>query len=438
MRRSCLFWSVSFVLALASTLFAAPVDAARRRPAGGSITGRVSPATAGRAERLAFTVDGARARPQMKRGKFLLRGVPAGAHMLSVVDTGANAGAHVQVAVRRGQTVNVGTLALTPGGQITGLVTKLVGPDGGDVEPLAGVEVHAQREGRKLPPGNEDGGGHVHSPLPDPAPLVAVTDESGAYAFRGVAPGGYLVSVVIPGLEAEAQFVYVEVGRTSVADFQLRESIEPGVGTVAGRVTDLDGAPVEGALVTIYSGEIYYPRDNRGDGDDGTVIWPPSRGFFSTLTDQHGQFSLNVPSGHLALEVYADGYQPAYLQLTLHPRERLEVSIRLEPYEPPATGAIAGRVTDAVSGEPVREARVTLLIYVVMDGNGTAIYPGPPVDRWTTLTGRDGRYELPEVPAGQWQVMVERDGYATQVLDVEVHGHHVTTLDVKLEAGEGD
>jgi len=261
--------------------------------------------------------------------------------------------------------------------------------------------------------------------------MVAITDESGAYAFRAVPPGSYRVSVVVPGFEAAVQFVYVSVGLTSVADFQLLEAIEEGVGTVEGTVTGSDGAPLLGALVTIYAEENYVPprlsEDSRraaaaaGRRVEPKDIW---RGWFSTLTDRSGHYSLNVPSGYLYLEVSADGFLPAVRSLVLRPDETLTVDVALEPAPPPVDGAVEGTVTDAKTGAALAGVRVEVLVPVVDPG-------GTPLPLFTAYTDRRGFYRIKGVPQGVWGVSATLKGYAPQAVDVEI-GSGTVTVDFAL------
>lgn len=70
---------------------------------------------------------------------------------------------------------------------------------------------------------------------------------------------------------------------------------------------------------------------------------------------------------------------------------------------PTGTGIISGRVTAQDTGAPVRRAQV----------RGTT--PGVPFGRLAT-TDADGRFELRDLPAGQWQLTASKPGFVTQRL----------------------
>jgi len=406
----------------------------------GTIKGRVD---ARSTSKLTFLLDGVRVRPQIQGRSFTIKSVPPGAHTLSIVDGAANAGAHVPVSIRARSTAQVGTLALSAGGQIAGLVSKAVGPAFDTVEALAGVEVVAEPE--TLQP--EPDGGPIRR-LQLPARLVTVTDETGAYSFRGAPAGSYRVSVVVPGLEAGVEFAFVTVGRTAVADFVLREAIEEGVGTVAGAVTGPGGAAVVGALVTIYTQDVYFPPNvdlgsQARAAQKGKLRWAKSaalpRGSFTTLTDASGKYSLNVPSGYLSLDVYVDGLLPANRQLVLRKGETKIVDLALEGVPTPTAGSIEGRVTDGATGKPLAGARVAVVIFYIQKPAdpaaphppGVSIAPGPD---YSAVTDGDGRYVIRGVPGGPWEVQAGLEGYHTQTLSVEVT-ERGARLDFQLKPG---
>jgi hypothetical protein len=336
-----------------------------------------------------------------------VKGIPAGSHTLSVLAGSGAVGVHRSVTVKSRKTAQVGTLSLTTGGQITGLVSR-INTENGEPAPLAGVEVVAE------PDVKNDG-----TVRPSDAHLLAVTDESGAYQFRAVPTGGYRISVVVPGLAAGVEYVWVEAGHTSVADFLLDELIEDGVGTVAGTVVDSEGAAVEGAMVTVYSTD-YYPDAVTATSQQhaiaagkgaGAVPGALPRGSFSTLTDQHGNYTLNVPSGHLWVDIWADGYLPAGGPLTLHPRESLRFDATLELDTQIGLGVIEGYVTDAETGDPIRGARVMTLIPTLRMG----LVPVPDAE-----TDENGYYRLETFFVGVVPVGAIAEGYEMQSQEVDL------------------
>jgi hypothetical protein len=75
---------------------------------------------------------------------------------------------------------------------------------------------------------------------------------------------------------------------------------------------------------------------------------------------------------------------------------------RDQPASPPAgKGVIRGRVVRADTGEPLRRVQVRMIEWSSRDGSGPA----------ATMTDADGRYELTQLPAGQYQLRASRGGF---------------------------
>lgn len=316
----------------------------------GTLEGQVNAANASDYD---LIVDGqALAAAPDASGRFSIPNLPAGTHSLTVVGGAGFMGAHVSFTIRdSGGTVDVGDIVPSAGGQIVGLVSK--SDDNGNLTPLEGVEVLADAE----PIYYEDG--TATTPIApadgEAVQLRAVTDSNGSYVIPAVPEGSYVVSVSVPGLVQGINWVYVSPGTTAVADFQLLEAIEEGVGTVTGTVTGVDAesreGPLEGATVTVCSDGTWSPTQPSIPVPLPVealakalvpkcvdAVMPPDYNFeqFMTLTDAAGHYSLNVPSGHLQVNVWAEGYDCAYETVTLHPRETLSRDYKLTAYtEPP-------------------------------------------------------------------------------------------------------
>ncbi len=74
-------------------------------------------------------------------------------------------------------------------------------------------------------------------------------------------------------------------------------------------------------------------------------------------------------------------------------------------------GRIAGRVTDA-DGAPIQGAKVKLML--PERGGGT-----------TVTTGKDGKWALGGIAAGNWQIDIEAEGYETKAIAVNLPGESV-------------
>jgi len=282
------------------------------------------------------------------QGNFTIPNVPPGDHVVSILDPTTNSGVHVDAQVGAGQATDVGDLTLAFGGAIAGIVSQVT--NSGDSSPMAGVEVVA--ESAQPPVVEQDSSGGTTPPEPA-LRLVTFTAEDGFYQFRALPPGEYQVSVVVPGFEAQIQWVWVEVGQASACNFVLRPSVEAGVGTVQGTVTagegsENAGAPIVGALVSIYSQSPYYPilspdtlARAKSRGRQSGVM-PPAWMSFATLTDNQGHYSLNVPSGYLTIDVYAEGFEWVSQPITVLPNVITTMDFVLTPWTEPVPLPVPG------------------------------------------------------------------------------------------------
>jgi hypothetical protein len=284
------------------------------------------------------------------QGNFSIPNLPPGNHTIAVVGGGGFSGAHVGFVVEPGETIDIGDIIPQVGGQIVGIVSKSDG--NGNLTPLAGVEVIADSQPIYIMNGDN---GSTEPGLPrDPESLQlrAVTDANGSYVIPAVPTGSYVVTVNVPGLVQGVNWVYVSPATTSPADFQLVEAIEPGIGTVTGAILGVDlagnSAPLEGACVTVTGGDMWRPTPPPGPfplpmealakalvPKQATSMMPPIYDFnqFSTLTDSAGRYTLNVPSGHLSLSVWAENYEGAWDSFTLQPGETTERSYKIQYWD---------------------------------------------------------------------------------------------------------
>jgi len=327
-------------------------------PQGGVITGQITN-TDGAADSYSIYVDGQLMQAKPARdGSFRIENVPEGDHVVSFVGENRMSGAYVNCRTRAGQETTVGDVETVVGGQIVGMVTQI--EEGGGLKPLAGVEVIADPDVYWIQ--DDDGTppvpGEKVYPLPprdgSAVQFRAFTDERGSYLMPAVPSGSYVVTVNVPGLEQGVNWAWVEAGRTAVADFQMRKAIDPGVGVVSGTVygvsSDSDArVPIAGATVEIMTdGGPWRPippdEPVRPMQRDGAAIAPPPYEFevFRTLTDAEGHYSLNVPSGHLNIFVWAEGYEVEFEWFTLRADERVTKNFVLKEWDfppvPPGPG----------------------------------------------------------------------------------------------------
>lgn len=278
-------------------------------------------------------------------GNFTIPNLPAGDHSLAIVGGGGFSGAHIGFVVEPGGTVDMGDIVPQIGGQIAGIVSKR--DEAGNLTALEGVEVIADPQ----PIYYMDG---VPPPTAttrqaDTLQLRAITDANGSYVIPAVPEGSYVITVSVPGLVQGVVWAYVSPASTAPADLQLIAAIEPGVGTVTGTIFGVGGAPegqpLEGATVCITSDGTWTPQQPDVPvilpieamskalvPKQATSCMPPLYNFnqFTTLTDAQGRYTLNVPSGHLSLSVWAEGYEGAWDNFSLNPDQTLTQDYKIQ------------------------------------------------------------------------------------------------------------
>ncbi len=312
-------------------------------PQGNAITGKID--TSGAPGSYDVLLDGVPV-PGAARadGSFVIEGVPPGDHRVAAIERGGNSGAYVSVVVVDGRDAITPDLRPELGGQIVGIVT-VVDDDG--IRPLAGVEVIAVASGEIAMAQPTPGETRPETYPPPPlAEFSAFTEDDGSYRIRAIPPGDYTVTVAVPDYREGWQWVWVGEGQTAAADFRLRPAVDPGVGTVQGRVMGVhDGLaePIEGATVTIFSdvpwepiGPICPPGDcvdgDPGESEDSSangkpeapdppldmgMLNPPWFPGVSTLTDSNGRYSLNAPAGYASIEVWAQHHEPVWDEIAM-------------------------------------------------------------------------------------------------------------------------
>ncbi len=313
-------------------------------------------------------------------GAFEIPGIRPGEHVLDVIGPEGMHAGRVTFRAVAGATSSVGTISLTPTGQIVGIVTRR---DGNLLTALAGVEVVASSDipswEQPPPPGLEDVGrpdeAVVVAPTdPEGAEYHATTDVDGSYVMKGVRPGLYVVSVAVPGLRGGEQVAFVRAGHTAAVDFELEPTIAPGVGTVDCTVYGVyeggSRAPLPGAIVEVFPEQGWElprpdaplilppeapfpaglaaalrtvdeierpPAPPAGDGG-GWVVEPPRIIWerFATITDAAGHCSLNVPAGYCQVSAWRWGYEPAQVRVAVTDGATVAVSFDLGLCEMPA------------------------------------------------------------------------------------------------------
>jgi protocatechuate 3,4-dioxygenase beta subunit len=225
------------------------------------------------------------------------------------------------------------------------------------------------------------------------------TDGEGYYTITGLKSGDYVVRAIAQGKvplyfdnaadywEATVVTVTAPVDTGNI-NFQLTAG-----GSIAGRVVDEEGSPVEGAVLWAIDGNWNY--------------------FGEVSTDSDGQYTIaGLPDGDFRVYVQAEGYAFQYYSTAYNYDDASPVTVAA----PDVTGGIdfvltlgggiSGRVTDR-EGNPIADAWVHAHTYGVFDGGNA--YGG--------FTDCDGFYTISGVLSGDYSVVAFAEGYTLEYYD---------------------
>lgn len=388
-------------------------------------------------------------------GTFRIDGVPGGQQTVTVEDAQGAQGAVVVVFVRPGQINDVGEIVPQPLGKIAGIVSE-VDANGMPVRPIARARVLAH----PLATGQQDD----LQDLSERPVFTARTNASGSYELL-LPPGDYLVEVQHPDYEPAAQTVSVQRMSTTALDFGLHPRPRQ-TGTVVGTVSaQVNGqqVPVPGALVVLLprgarpqplnvGSVISALQHDKGDSRQHPLF---------TFTKADGSFMLTgVPAGDYTAFAFKKGLGQDQADITVQADASVTVHFVLQA----RLGVIRGKVTDAMTGQPIGGATVIAIRAgdpfwdwddwresddrkggkgkwhrpsrpkpndTQASPNFPPLPPSEPPVRVGTLTDADGNYQL-VVPPGTYFVAAGADGYEWQAQEVTVTVGATATADFAL------
>jgi protocatechuate 3,4-dioxygenase beta subunit len=263
------------------------------------------------------------------------------------------------------------------------------------LERAAAIRGRVHRNGKGVPNVNVMIAGGA-SRLPD---SHATTDEKGAFALNGLAPGTYRILL----FQAEELIERtVEVEAPGELDVAL-----PLAGTIRARVVDAaSGAPVSefAFLVQPVEGRTRIARGQRSE---------------------EGTFSVTVPEGTYRVSAGADGYTSSEtIEVRVSEREPASVELRL------GRGVtITGRVTDE-AGTPVAGAEVMVLgreAERMRSRSSVRVAPGH------GKSAEDGSFTITGVDRGEAAMTVRKEGYVPFRKAIDADG--AMNVDVRLGRG---
>ncbi|MEO6325005.1 MAG: carboxypeptidase regulatory-like domain-containing protein [Thermoanaerobaculia bacterium] len=316
-----------------------------------------------------------------------------------------------------GVKANVGVL-LRRGLVLTGHVRD------GDGNPLAGADVELGggmptfRGGRGGMRAAVNLGGRGSAERPH-----ETSGPDGRFLVRGVSLGDYFLNVKKAGFGTER--VDVKVGEEAPAPIVV--TLSPGA-SISGFVKAKSGIGVEGYLVSP-------SPPGRGAGGAMRMMGAGDQ----EPTGQDGAFLIEGLKAGQAydLQLFGGGGPGPQKRGVLAPADNVEILVN-------GTGQISGVALDARTGRPITDYNVSyepdrgggmgMMVRMVNRGAGRRMSG---IGERETVHQEDGKFLLPNVPAGTWTVIVESKGYQTARVGSIVVAEGVTKENVEIKATAG-
>ncbi len=224
-------------------------------------------------------------------------------------------------------------------------------------------------------------------------------DHTGEYRIDRVAPGVWWVRASLPGgtREAEERVVVEE------DDTEVTRDLDMTTGLALRGVVLIDGEPSAEAQVSLR-------------GLDRTI----SR---SARTDLEGRFTFEgLPDGRYRLTASSARASLIHNEV-VDLLDDLDVEVRID------SATVVGEVTSEATGEPLKDAVVTL---GQLEGESDQ-----EVSRVTLATDDGGGFRIAKLSAGRYRLAVRDDGYVPRLSDLEVAGGDKLALDLPLTPAAG-
>ncbi|RDY67621.1 PEGA domain-containing protein, partial [Halobacillus trueperi] len=310
-----------------------------------------------------------------ENGNFSIPGLPPTTVIVSAVAPGYGT-ASTAVLLSPNATVST-TLALVanPGG-VTGTVTAE-----GTGDPISGAVVQVFDATRALV-------------------ATLVTDPDGVYQFSNLSAGAYRIVVTASGFGAAIQDVDIASNQITQADFVLSEN----PGNIQGLVfNEATGEPLIGVTVVI-----------RQFSPTGPIIQ-------TTATDSNGEFLvMGLDPGVYAVTAFTLSFGSRTTTVSVTADTTTMVTLALSP----DAGAVEGIVTSAVSGEGLRDTRVS-----VYDVNGVLVV--------VTQTDNEGRYRVEGLSPGSYTLVFFHPSFQIASIGTMILANETSIVNAALNPSPG-
>jgi Carboxypeptidase regulatory-like domain len=318
----------------------------------------------------------------------------------------ANPAASVPVTLSAGQVRTGVDASLSPGGEVTGVVTSTAG------KLLRGICVNVMPPSA-LEPDNQNLFISVNGEIPF---VSTASTHAGAYQIGNLAPGLYY-AVFGPcggsgyptqwfkdqGAFGRASLISVGAGAVTAGI----DAVLPAGGTISGAVTDRAGRRLSGVCVTAYNaaGQDWLTIRQAGSQRGAYRITGLAPGRYSVFFGRCALSAAFAPQWYPA----AASQHAARTVLVRSGRDTTRVNVALS-----GGGSISGRVTDAVTGKPARFCGFV----AALDSAGNLMAGA--------LVSQEGRYRFDHLLAGRYRLQACGLGVVSKA-NVMVRGTRPTT-----------
>jgi protocatechuate 3,4-dioxygenase beta subunit len=313
------------------------------------------------------------------QGRFSIGSLhPEVSYLLSAEEPGF-AKAELSLPHPGSDTTNEIRLVLEAGRTATGTV---VGPSG---EPVPGARVLL----KKSPSGGNPREILLAQMMGRQQELEAFADATGRFTVRDLGVGAYSLEATAAGY-AKARTAAVEVVDHSPQTDLGEVVLELGV-TIEGRVTDVEGAPIEGAQVRVAE-HANQRRFMAGAGpeDHQPAAFSDTNGFFAVEDLAIGE--------KVDLTVEMNSFATARLPGIEAPTSR-PLAVRME-----RASSVRGQVVDA-SGRAVAGAELSIQVNITTGSMSVSSTGG------SATSDENGLFVIENVDAGELQLSARADGY---------------------------
>ncbi|WP_221794881.1 carboxypeptidase regulatory-like domain-containing protein [Oceanobacter mangrovi] len=249
--------------------------------------------------------------------------------------------------------------------------------------------------------------------------LVSVNDgafstemTASGFSLSGLPLGNINLTVSADGYQSiQGSSSALQAGTVNIGTIFLEQDPEKDLVTLTGRVLDdVTGEVLIGALILV---------------NDGA---------YSTETNADGFTLAGLPQGNIQLDVSADGYQSMQGSSAALQSGTLSLGdIRLQPEQTAETTTINGLVLDAVTGEPLSNALLTITPQPdPQETDPVVLEQDPQVIE--LRTDAQGSFSATDLAFRYMEILVQATGYLSNIQQLSLAEHGTQLLQIALNS----